>query len=405
MDVKKIREDFPALAKNHRLIYFDNACTTLKPRLVIDAITAYYSEYSACAGRSNHALSRKTDEEYSRARESVAKFVRARPESVVFMRNATEAINTVAEGFDFSSRRIVVLSNLEHHSLLLPFQRLAQEGKITLRFVKADSEGKFKIDDWKAAITRDVALVGVHHTTNTTGTTAPVKEIAKLAHDNGARLLIDAAQGAAHAQIDFASLDADFLAFSAHKMCGPTGIGALVGKSDALERLRTHNIGGETVLSATLESNVMLPVPKRFEAGIQHYAGAIGFGASCEYLSKFGMQNIASHEKTLITKMQKLLEEEKKLSGKLTIIGPKNPSDRHSAILAFNIKGITPHQVSISLDKLSGIAVRSGLFCAHPAMQHFGARDGAVRASLYLYNNEEELSAFAQTLAKISELS
>jgi cysteine desulfurase / selenocysteine lyase len=322
----------------------------------------------------------------------------------VWVRNTTEAINTVAEGFDFSKRRQVVMSNLEHHSLLLPFQRLAIEKKIDLQFVKADGEAQFAPSAWANAISKNTALVAVHHTTNTAGTSPNLPEIIKAAHDNGALVLLDCAQGAAHSPIDLQRLGADFIAFSAHKMCGPTGIGALVGTPEALSSLRTHNIGGETISTATLDSHVPMPVPKRFEAGIQHYSGAIGFAASCKYLSAIGMENIASHEKKLVQMLQSQLEADTALREKLVFYGPQSASMRSSAILAFNLKGISAHQVSITLDKLAGIAVRSGVFCAQPAMEHFGAPNGAVRASLYFYNTEEEITKFVSALKTASAL-
>ncbi len=405
MDTSKIRNDFPALSKNPGLIYFDNACTTLKPKKVIDAITAYYSEYSACAGRSNHSLSRKTDEAFSRSRETVAKFIHAKPEAVVWVRNTTEGINTVAEGFDYSKRKKVLTSNLEHHSMLLPFQRLMHEGKISLEFVKADSQGRFDPAMWEGAIDSQTALVAVHHTTNTTGASPPLQQIITAAHGHGAKVLLDCAQGAPHSPIDLGKLDADFIAFSSHKMCGPTGVGVLAGKAEALESLRTHNIGGETISSATLDSHVPLPLPKRFEAGIQHYAGAIGLAAACDYLSSIGMGKISEHEKMLVQALVREIESDSELCKKITIYGPADPRLRNSAILSFNLSGITAHQVSITADKISGIALRSGLFCAQPAMEHFGAQGGAVRASLYLYNTQDEIVKCVQTLKQISKLS
>jgi len=404
MDIGKIRNDFPVLQKHPKLIYFDNACTTLKPKPVIDAIAGYYSGYSACAGRSNHSLSRQTDEAFTLARENVAKFIKAPTESVVWMRNTSEGINTVAEGLDYSKRKKVVLSNLEHHSLLLPFLRLHNEGKIKLEYALANQSGEFSEDAFSSQIDSNTALVAVHHTTNTTGAKAPLETIIKSAHDAGAQVLIDGAQGVPHSPTDFNRLGADFLAFSAHKMCGPTGIGALVGKADALSSLRTHNIGGETISSATLSSYSPLPAPKRFEAGIQHYAGAIGFAAACKYLSSIGMENAAAHEKKLIASLQSTLQNEKALESKLTIYGPASASSRSSALLAFNLNGLSAHQVSITLDKLSSIAVRSGLFCAQPAMEHMGAKDGAVRASLYIYNTQDEIVKFALALSEIAKL-
>jgi cysteine desulfurase/selenocysteine lyase len=398
VDWKKIRADFPVLQKNE-VIYFDNACTTLKPQKMIDAVCGYYENYSACAGRSIHRLSNRTDEACAKARETVGKFVNAKSDEVVWTKNTTEAINLVAHALDFSERKKVVMSNLEHHAALLPFQRLATLGKIKLEFVHADADGFVNAEEWKKRIDSQTALVVTHHTTNTTGIKSPFAEIIKMAHDAGAMVLIDGAQGAPHSKIDFKKSDFDFFAFSAHKMCGPTGIGALVGKYDELEVLSPFMMGGETIESTTLTSMKMLPPPKKFEAGIQNYAGIIGFGAACEYLMGIGMENVEKREHELAKKLYETLLANKKVKAYGT-----HDWQKRGALAMFNIGNVDPNQAAVMLDSMEKIAVRSGLFCAHPAMEHFGVPKGAVRASLYIYNNEEEIEKLGKALEKIAEL-
>jgi len=397
MDSKRIRQDFPLLQKG-RLIYFDSACTSLKPRAVIEAERQYYEEFSGCAGRSAHAIAKKTSEAFERSRERVAKFVNASSEELVWAKNATEALNLVVRSLDYSQRKKIVTSALEHHSLLLPIMEQQRRGAASVQLMKTNSDGAFDEQSISEAIGRDTALVAVHHTTNTTGMRAPVEKIAKIAHENGALVLVDGAQGVPHSKVDFKRLGADFLAFSGHKMLGPTGIGCLVAKREALERLDNFIVGGETIESVSLGSARFLKGPKRFEAGIQNYAGAIGLAAACDYLSRIGMENVEEHERRMAGR---LLEAVSSVGGS-AIYGSRQA--RQSAIVAFNLKGVTHHQVALMCDSLSGIALRSGLFCAQPAMESLGAPDGAVRASLYIYNTDEEIGIFKETLGKIAAL-
>ena len=397
MDFDKIRSDFPVLQKN--LIYFDNACTTLKPKSVIDAVTAYYSEYSGCAGRSVHKLSMKTEEEFEKARKNVASFVGAPPEELVWTRNATEAMNLVAKSLDFSQKNKVVISNLEHHSALLPFQLLPSQKKIFLDFVISDSEGSLSLDDFEKKIDKKTRLVVLHHTSNVLGTSPAVHEITKIAHDNGALILIDGAQGVPHHKTDFRKSNFDFLAFSGHKMLGPTGIGCLVGKRHLLEEMSPFLVGGETITDVRLRSCTFAKPPKKFEAGIQHYAGAIGLSAAAEYLKKIGMENVEKRETEL---SKKLLETISGISG--TKIYGSSDYRKRCALVSFNFKSANPKEIAMMLDKTANIAVRSGLFCAQPAMEHLNAKKGAIRASLYFYNTLEEIETFANALKRIASL-
>jgi cysteine desulfurase/selenocysteine lyase len=403
LDGKNLKKDFPIFEKRSDLIYFDNACTTFKPKTVIDAISSYYSEYSACAGRSSHSLAKEVDAKVEKARETVAKFVGAKPEELVWTKNTTEAVNLVANTFDFSKRKKVVLSELEHHSSILPFQKLAEAGKITLHFVRAE-DGTLKDEDWKAAIDKETALVVVHHTNNSIGTKSNLSFITKLAHDNGALVLVDGAQGVPHAPVDFKKDNYDFLAFSGHKMLGPTGIGCLVVKQDLLKKMPPFLTGGGTVQEVHLDdsgklSASFLQTQHRFEAGIQDYAGILGLAAACEYLNKLGMKNVEAYEHKLAGKMHSALS----AISNIQIYGsPYNPQS-HAALFSFNVKGAKPHEIALLLDR-SRIATRSGVFCAQPALEAMGQKDGAVRASLYLYNTEEEITIFAEKMGKIAKL-
>jgi len=397
MDIKKIRADFPVL-QSSKAIYFDSACTTLKPRAVIDAESSYYAELSACAGRSHHALAKKTEAAFEASRGKIARFVGAKPDELVFTKNTTEALNLVVRSLDYSTRKKIVTTPLEHHSLLLPIMEQKRREGLNVEYLSVASDGS--IDEGSLPlIDRSTALVAIHHTTNTTGMRAPLEKIVKAAHDAGALVLVDGAQGVPHSRVDFSKLGADFLAFSGHKMCGPTGIGCLVGRKEAFEKLDTFIVGGETVETVSLSEVKWKRAPKRFEGGIQNYAGAIGLAAACDYLSRIGMQNIEEHEK----KMAKLLIDAIQSIPNSTIYG--STSAPRSALVSFNLKGIAPHQAALMADSLSKIALRSGVFCAEPGMKALGApKEGAVRASLYLYNTEEEVRVFAETMQKIAKL-
>ncbi len=398
LDANKLRADFPVI-QSSGAVYFDSACTTLKPRSVIEAESNYYFQISACAGRSHHTLAKKTEEKFEAARERIARFVGAGKEQLAFTKNTTEALNLVVRSLNYSTRRKIVTTPLEHHSLLLPIMEQKRRGIVEMGMIGVQPDGT--IDEGSLSlIDKSTALVAIHHTTNTTGMRAPLEKIVKAAHDAGAIVLVDAAQGVPHAKIDFHKLNADFLAFSGHKMCGPTGIGCLVGKKEAFDKLDTFIVGGETVETVHLNEVKWKGAPKRFEAGIQNYAGAIGLAAACDYLSKIGMENIEEHEK----KMARALIDAINSIPNSTIYGNPDPSKR-CALVSFNLKGVAPHQVALMADSLAKIALRSGVFCAQPAMEALGTpKEGAVRASLYLYNTEKEVRIFTETMGKLAKL-
>lgn len=398
MDVERIKEDFPVLRKRN-IIYFDNACTTLKPQQVIDAVVEYYENYSSCAGRSVHRLAKETEERFEEARNKVAKFVGAKREEIVFTKNTTEAINLIAHSLEFKKGDKVVTTILEHHSALLPFQLLVKKGLLTLEFVYPNDEAEFELEKWEEKIDKSTKLIVIHHTSNVFGTTPPLKDIIKLAHDFGALVLLDAAQGVPHYEVNVKKLGCDFLAFSSHKMLGPTGVGCLYARYELLEELNPFILGGDTIKEVKPDRFILDKPPYKFEAGIQNYAGIIGLGAAVDYLKKIGMKNVEKYEKELA----KYLLENLLSIENVKIYGPLS-HEKRCALVTFNLLEANPHEVAIMLDKVANIAVRSGMFCAQPALEYFGAMSGAVRASLYIYNTKEEIDVFIKQLKKIREV-
>jgi cysteine desulfurase/selenocysteine lyase len=392
MNPEKIRKDFPLLEKR-KIIYFDNACTTLKPKSVIEAVTRYYSEYSGCAGRSMHKLGKEAENAFESSRKRIAEFVCAKEHEIVFTKNTSEALNLVCRSVELNKCRVLT-TVMEHHSVLLPLQQLANEGKITLDYAMGNEQGEISEKEIAEKMTPETRAVFIHHTSNVTGTGPKLKEIIKIAHDNNALAIIDAAQGAPHSHIDVKQLGADFLAFSGHKMLGPTGIGCLYGKYELLDKMKPFMLGGETITHVSLDNFTLEKPPHKFEAGIQHYAGAIGLAAACSYLEKLGMANIEQHEKQMADYIGKKLAETEgiKLYG---------PAQKSCPLFAFGSEKIGPHEIAIMLDEMENIAVRSGVFCAEPGSARLGMKQGAVRASLYLYNTKQEIDIFIEALGKI----
>jgi cysteine desulfurase/selenocysteine lyase len=394
--MKDVRKDFPILARHPQLTYLDSACTSLKPLQVIEAESSYYYELGACAGRSSHMLGREASNAAEGAREKVADFVGAKAEETVWTRNATEALNIVAYGLDYSKRKKVVTSALEHHAVLLPWMNLRDRGMITLEIVGCDERGHVSEEAWANAIDRNTALVVTNNGNNTSGVSQCTKNLAKIAHDSGALICIDGAQGVPHRHVDFRKENFDYLCFSAHKMLGPTGIGALVMKREQMAKLQPLVRGGGTVKTVNLDRVEPVSDYTRFEAGVQHYSGMIGFAAACGYLKSYGMENVEAHEKALASAMLGELEK-----AGVAVHGPKDLP--RSALYSFNIRGAKAHDVALMLDK-EGIAVRSGFFCAQPAMEAMGAKDGAVRASCYIYNSPDDVRKLGEALKKIAAL-
>lgn len=402
IDLNKIRQDFPLLQKtiNGKLpIYFDNACQSLRPQSVIDAISEYYREYPACGGRSMHRLASKVTQKCDEARSLVAKFIGAkRKEEIVFTRNTTEGINLVAHSLGLRQGDVVVTSDKEHNSNLIPWQILSKKIGIIHKIVRTGEDNAFDLEAFKRAINDQVKLVSLGFTSNLDGVTIPAREIIKIAHHSNALVLLDAAQTAPHQRIDAASLDVDFLAFSGHKMLGPSGTGVLYGKYHLLEKLEPFLVGGDTVLSSTYDSHELLPPPEKFEAGLQDYAGIIGLGEAVRYLEKVEFEDVNKQESTL----NKFISDEILNIPRLHIIGPEDPSKR-GGIVSFYIDGVDHHQVALMLDESANIMVRSGQHCVH---SWFASRRiaGSVRASLYFYNTLEEAEIFIKSLKKVLQV-
>ena len=389
LDLDKIRKDFEILGK--RIVYFDNACMSLKPRQVVEKINEYYKEYPGCAGRSEHSISKRVGEEVHRARSIIAKFFNARKSSeIIFTRNTTEGINLIANSFGLKKNDAVLLSDKEHNSNLIPWLNLKKKEGIKVKFFEFGN-----LDDFGKKLSSDVKLVSTVHMSNLDGTSQDIREIARIAHRKGAKVLVDAAQSAPHKEIDVRKLDVDFMSCSGHKMLGPTGMGVLYGKFDELKKLSQFISGGDTVKDSNYDSFVMEDIPERFEAGLQDYSGIIGMAEALNYLKKIGMKNIHSHE----LKLNRILTE--KLAGKVQILGG-NDSEKRSGIFSFNIKGIDAKEIAGILNS-SHIMIRAGYHCCH---SWFNAHkiNGSARASLYFYNTEEECEKFIEEVMKIVKL-
>lgn len=392
MNIEKIRKDFPILNVSKAPIYFDNACTTFKPKQVIRKIDEYYNEYPSCGGRSNHRLSAKVDEEVLKARRAIANFFNAKSESeIIFTRNTTEGLNLIANAFKFKSGDVVLGSDKEHNSNLLPWL-LARSRGIKREIFKFND-----IEDFKRKV-KNAKLVSIVHTSNVDGTSNNVQEMTKIAHEHDVPVLIDAAQSAPHKEINVKKLGVDFLACSGHKMLGPSGIGVLYGKKEMLEQLNHFMVGGDTVNNTWNDAYDIKEIPERFEAGLQNYAGMTGFGEAVNYLKKIGLQDIEKHEQELNKKMTEGLS-----SLGIKMLGPQDYRLR-SGIASFNVGSMSPHDVSLMLNA-KNIMVRSGMFCVHSWFNANNIKIGSARASFYLYNTKEEVEQMLEQMKLIVKLS
>ncbi len=398
MQDSDIRNSFPIL-RSHTgkpLIYFDNACQSLRPLPVIEAINRYYTEYPACGGRSMHSLGKRVDEEVDKAREKIAQFIGAKKkEEIVFTRNTTEGINLVANSLGLTGGDIVITSDKEHNSNLIPWQILRKIG-IIHKIIPSRADNTFDLTAFKASLDKNVKLISICYTSNLDGVTNPIPEIIELAHAYDIPVLVDAAQAAPHQKIKVQDvLDVDFLAFSGHKVLGPSGTGVLYGKYKLLEKLSPFLVGGDTVASTTYETAEFLPPPEKFEAGLQDYAGIVGLGEAVRFIEKIGFDRITKQEQLLNSY---LTEELKSLPG-IHIIGPKE-AEKRGGILSFYVDGVDSHQIALMLSSSAQIMVRSGQFCVH---SWFNAHKiaGAVRISLAFYNTIEEAEYFVAELKKI----
>ena len=411
VDWTKIRRDFPSLERkiNGRpVVYLDSACMALKPRQVIDAMNEYYELYPACGGRSIHRFGKDASEAYIAARGKIAKFLNAAQEAeCIWTRNATESLNIVASSVHLPKGSKIITTSLEHHSGSLPFVERAKRDGLEIEIVKAQKDGTFDIEDWKNVIDNNTSLVSVVHSSNVTGTIAPMKEIVEIAHDYGALVMCDDAQYAPHHPLDVQAADVDFSAISVHKMCGPTGMGVLYGKMEHLESMKMALYGGDTVSDVKfIDGKIIpeyLPPPEKFEAGLQNYAGAIGAGAAAEYLQAIGMDEIEKHERFLLeVALKKMLEMEH-----VHILGTDDINIK-TGLVTFSVDTVpSAHDVATFLNDEFNVMVRSGAHCVHPFHHQMGIpiEKGTARASFYLYNNIEDVKDFLDGLEALIEAS
>ena len=403
MDISKIRQDFPILEREIRpgvkLVYLDSTATSQKPVSVLAAMDEFYRHSNANIHRGVHALAEESTAIYESAREAIARFIHAKsPRQIIYTRNTTESINLVAYSWgraNLKNNDLVILTEMEHHSNLVPWHILAAEKGIRLEFIPVDDLGLLDLDVYRNLLSQGPKLVSFTHMSNVLGTINPATEIIKLAHDAGALALLDGAQSAPHFKIDVQALDVDFLAFSAHKMVGPTGIGALYGKTELLEAMPPFLGGGDMIKEVKLRSFRPNDLPYKFEAGTPAIAEAIGFGAAVKYLESIGMDAIASHEQDMIAYALERLEE---IPG-VKVFGPV--AEKKGGVAAFTLAGVHPHDVAQILDSL-GVAVRAGHHCAQPLHEKYNI-PATSRASFYLYNYREEIDALVNGIYKVKE--
>ncbi|EAD0701372.1 cysteine desulfurase [Listeria monocytogenes] len=403
IDIQKIRADFPILAQeiNEKpLAYLDNAATSQKPKQVIEALTHYYEFDNANVHRGVHTLAARATDAYESARGKVAKFIHAREVAeIIFTRGTTSAINLVVDSYaeaNIEAGDEIVISYLEHHSNLIPWQQLAKRKGAVLKYIELEENGTISVEQAKKTIGEKTKIVALAHVSNVLGTITPIKEIAAIAHQFGAVILVDGAQAVPHMEVDVVELDADFYAFSGHKMMAPTGIGALYGKRELLDAMEPTEFGGEMIDFVELYDSTWKELPWKFEAGTPIIGGAIALGAAIDYLAEVGLENIHAHEQALASYA---IEEMSKIEG-ITIYGPKDASKR-CGLVTFNLEGAHPHDIATILDE-DGIAIRAGHHCAQPLMKWLDVSSTA-RASFYIYNTKEEIDALIDGLKLTKE--
>ena len=402
IDVAAIRRDFPILGTSTEdgrpLIYLDNAATSQKPRVVIDALRHYYENDNSNVHRGLYDLSRRATEAYEHARDRIARFINAPfADEVIWVRGATEGLNLVAHswgGANLKAGDEIVLSVLEHHSNIVPWQLIAERTGAVVKFVDIDEQGRIRLDELRETVASgNVRLVSIAHVSNAIGTIHPVAEIARIAHAAGALLMVDGAQGAPHLEVDVQALGCDFYALSGHKMCGPMGIGALWGRRELLNEMPPYMGGGEMIDYVGTDGSTYKQAPHRFEAGTPNVAGAIGLAAAADYLEGIGHEALWSHEQELT---RYGLERLGGLEG-VTVFGPIDPTER-SAVFSFALEGVHPHDVATIVDA-EGVAVRAGHHCCQPLMRRLGV-PATTRASCYLYNTPDEVDVLVRALER-----
>ncbi|MFB6117021.1 aminotransferase class V-fold PLP-dependent enzyme [Halosegnis sp.] len=403
LDAPALREDFPILEREFDgtpLVYLDNAATSQTPERVVESISDYYYRYNANVHRGIHNLSQEASIAYEEAHDTVAEFIGAAGrEEVVFTKNTTEAMNTVAYAWglnELGPGDEVVLTEMEHHASLVTWQQIAKKTGAECRFIPITDDGYLDMNAAADLITDDTRMVSVVHASNTLGTVNPVRELADIAHDHGAYIFVDGAQSAPHMEIDVAELDCDFFAFSAHKVCGPTGIGALYGKEEILEAMEPYLYGGDMILKVTFEDSQWNELPWKFEAGTPNIAQAIGFAEAVEYVEDVGIDRIHRHSTDLAAYAYDRLTE----YDDVEVYGP--PADDRGPLVAFNVDGVHAHDLS-SIVNDYGVAIRAGDHCTQPLHDVLGATASA-RASFYLYNTESEVDALVEAVNEARQL-
>ncbi len=402
LDVEKIRADFPILKEKiygKPLVYLDSAATTQKPQVVIDTINHYYSSYNSNIHRGVYLLSQRATDGYEGARIKVQRFINAaESREIIFVRSATEAINLVAQTYGREHVQAgdeVIVSAMEHHSNIVPWQILCQEKGANLRVIPMNDEGELLLDEYGKLLNSRTRLLAVVHVANAIGTINPIQEIIQQAHQQDVPVLVDGAQSAAHLEVDVQALDCDFYAFSGHKLYGPTGVGILYGKANLLDSMPPYQGGGEMISSVTFEKTTYNVLPHKFEAGTPNIVGSIGLGAAVDYVSEIGLKNIVAYEKELLLYATQQLSA---ISG-LRLIGT---AQEKASILSFVIEGVHAHDVGTILDQ-QGIAVRTGHHCAQPAMDRFQV-PATARVSLAFYNTKGEIDALVKGIQRVIEV-
>ncbi|HUH98042.1 MAG TPA: cysteine desulfurase [Anaerolineales bacterium] len=403
-NVQKIRKDFPILEREVRpgvkLVYLDSTATSQKPGSVLEAMDAFYRHSNANIHRGVHTLAEESTGLYEQARVKIARFINAAsPHEIIYTRNTTESINLVAYTWaraNLQAGDLIILTEMEHHSNLVPWHILAAERGVRLEFIPVTDGGLLDLDGYRSLLSQGPRLVSFAHMSNVLGTINPAAEMIQMAHQAGAVVMLDGAQSVPHLQVDVQQLDVDFLAFSAHKMCGPTGIGALYGKTALLEAMPPFLGGGDMIKEVKLRSFRPNSIPAKFEAGTPAIAESVGFGAAVDYLSLIGMEQISAHEHELIEYALERLEE---IPG-VKVFGPT--ADQRGGVASFTLDGIHPHDVAQILDR-DGIAVRAGHHCAQPLHEKFGI-SATTRASFYLYSAKEEVDALVNGLYKVKKV-
>lgn len=404
-DLSSCKKDFPIFERKVRggnsLIYLDSGATSQKPNSVIEAESNFYRTVNAAVHRGAHLLAEEASEAYESAREKVAAFIGAISNEVIFTKSATESLNIIAYSFGNPDSRInikagdqIVVTEMEHHANLIPWQQLAKRTGAELRWLSVTADGRIDLTNLDQIITKKTKIVAITHQSNVLGSILPVETLVKAAHGVGALVVLDACQSAPHFALDIKKLDIDFLAFSGHKTLGPTGIGVLWGKYDLLEKLEPSLFGGSMVDSVTMESATWAATPRKFEAGVPNMAQAVGLSAAIDYLNQIGMHNIAQHEQDLTSYLLKGITS---ISG-VKVIGPVDMKDR-GGVVSFTVDGVHPHDVGQVLDQY-GIAVRTGHHCAWPLMRKLNLV-GTTRASLYLYNSKSDVDSLLESIERV----